>query len=224
MKGVLRRIAAALLIGSFVLAATPVVANDGWSYAEHTPGYRLMGEAAKFYESGWYHSARSRYFAAAWWADKLAQFNVGVMYLHGQGVERDLARGLAWLKVAAERGYPDMVTAVEQVQLRLNEDQLARAQAIFESELLPDYGDEVAIERTAVRMERERRRATGSRTGFVGNLTVIDHTGASRSGEDFYAEEKWDFRQIVSLETRLFQALAGTTVTLGDLEVIEDDD
>lgn len=199
-------------------------AGDGWSYAEHTPGYRLMGEAARFYESGWYHSARSRYFAAAWWADKLAQFNVGVMYLHGQGVERDLARGLAWLKLAAERGYPDMVTAVEEVELRLEDATLRQAQEILEGELLPEYGDAVAIDRTVARMERERRRVTGSRVGAIGNLTVIDQTGQSRSGDDFYAPEKWDFRQIVALETRLFEALAGTTVTLGDFEVIEDED
>ena len=83
-----------------------------------------------YYRMGWYYSARSRYCAAAGWADQLAQFNVGMMYLHGQGVDQDLPRGLAWLKLASERGYPDMVTAVEQAKLALGEDQVRRAKGI----------------------------------------------------------------------------------------------
>lgn len=224
MRKQIQRIMVALWVGLFALTSAPAMANDGNSYAEHTPGFRLMGEAARFYQMGWYFSARNRYYAAAGWADKLAQFNVGVMYLHGQGVDQDQARGLAWLMLASERGYPDMVNAVEQAKLALGEDQVRRAKGIYHNELLPQYGDEIAIERTAQRMERNRRRATGSRTGFVGHITVIDASGQSRSGEDFYAKEKWDFHRIVALETEMFESLAGSTVTLGEFEVIEDSD
>jgi uncharacterized protein len=193
------------------------------SYAEHTPGFQSTVEGSRAYQAGHYPGALSRFMAGAYWADKLAQFNVGVMHYHGQGVERDPARAAAWLKLSAERGYPEMADMAELVSDELNEVQRARATRILEEELLPIYGDDVAIERTAKRMQRERRRATGSRTGFIGSLVVIDRSGRNRGGDEFFRAQAWDFRQIVELETRIFRALAEGSVTLGDLEIIEDD-
>jgi uncharacterized protein len=207
---------------ALVIGLLPSLA-PAMGYAEHTPGFQLTVEGSRSYKAGHYQSALSRFTAAARWADKLAQFNIGVMHYHGQGVGRDLARASAWLQLAAERGYPEMVDMAALVREELNEAQLARAQRILEQELLPVFGDEVAIERTARRMERERRRATGSRTGMVGNLVVIDRSGRNRGGDEFFRAEAWDFRQIVALETRIFRALADGNVTLGDLEIIEDD-
>ncbi len=190
-------------------------------YAEHTPGSDFLSEGARAYRAGNYGRALGNFRRAAEWAEKLAQHNIGVMYYHGQGVDRNLPRALAWFWLAAERKYPQIVSMVEQVESELNDDQIARAETILEEELLPKYGDEVAIPRTARRMERERRRATGSRTGAVGALTIIDRSGRSRMGHEFYDDDKWDFYQIVEFETELFEGLSRGRVQLRDVEVEE---
>jgi hypothetical protein len=218
------RVTKCLAIGLALLALLATSPVNAQSYAEHTPGFQSTVEGSRSYRAGHYQGALSRFKAGARWADKLAQFNVGVMHYHGHGVARDPARAWAWLSLAAERGYPEMVEMADSVAAELNEAQQARGRRILETELLPVYGDEVAIERTAQRMERERRQATGSRTGFVGNLVVIDRSGRNRSGDEFFRAEAWDFRQIVELETRIFRALADGSVTLGDLEIIEEED
>lgn len=210
-------IAAVILLA---VSWSPAEAIEG--YAEHTPGYNFLAQGTRSYEAGRYFDAKHRFRQAAHWADKLAQFNLGIMYFNGEGVARDPARSWAWFELSAEREYPQMVEAAELVWDRLDERQRAEARRILEQELLPDYGDEVAIERTAARMQQQRRRATGSRLGFVGNITIIDRSGRSRNGSDFYREERWDFNRIVKLETRIFEAAGSGQVTIGDTEVVED--
>jgi hypothetical protein len=73
-------------------------------------------------------------------------------------------------------------------------------------------------------MDRERRRATGSRLGSIGNLVIVDRSGQSRRGEEFYRAEAWDFRQIVELESRIYDAIGSGRVTLRDLEVVHGED
>ncbi len=191
-------------------------------YAEHTPGGDFLNEGTRDYRAGNYGRALGNFRRAARWAEKLAQHNIGVMYYHGQGLDQNLPRALAWFRLSAERQYPQMVEMVDHVESELDEEQIARAETILEEELLPEYGDEVAVPRTARRMDRERRRATGSRTGAIGALTVIDRSGQTRSGRDFYDDDKWDFFQIVEFETELFEGLAGGQVRLRDVETEED--
>ena len=129
---------------------------------------------------------------------------------------RHCGHSLAHAHRAAERQYPKIVEIVDYVERELDDEQIARAKTILEEELLPEYGDEVAIPRTARRMERQRRRATGSRLGTIGALTVIDRSGRTRSGHEFFSDEKWDFHQVVELETRLFEGLSRGRVELRD--------
>jgi uncharacterized protein len=195
------------------------------NYAEHTPGYQSLIEGSRSYKAGQYASAKSKFKQAAYWADKLAQFNLGVMNYHGHGVRQNQARAWAWFELAAERGYPEMVEMARLVHEDLSETQRARGQRILEQELRPEYGDDARVEHVARHMERERRRVTGSRTGFVsGNLQIVDRSGRNRSGDDYFRPEAWDFHQVIELETRVFQALASGKVTLTDLEFIDDDD
>ncbi len=215
------------LLGCFLVPgalAAEGLSLVGWSnYAEHTPGNSYLADGTRAYRAGQFASAKSKFTAAARWADKLAQFNIGVMNYHGEGVRQDHARAWAWLSLSAERGYPEMVTMADLVYQELTDAQKARGRRLLEDELRPEFGDEVAVERTAIRMERERRRATGSRTGFVGNLVVIDRSGRNRGGDEFFRAEAWDFRQIVEMETRIFRALEGGTVSLRDFEVVREE-
>lgn len=213
------------LLQILILASIPfsvAIGASPFDIAEHTPGYRLNAEGQRSYDNGFYFDARHKFKEAAWWGDKLAQHNLGVIYYQGDGVDRDPARAWAWFALAAERGYPEFEKVWKAVWHELDEDEQERAQAIL-AELEPRYSDRVAVDRTARRMERERKRMTGSRTGFIGTLKVIDRSGMTRDGEDFYQAEKWDFRQIVELETKLFRALDSGNVTMRDFEIIEEE-
>ena len=214
---------AAALLAVFTSTA-PAQNGSPFSYAEHTPGARLVAEGKRSYDAGQYASALTKYEAAARWADKFAQFNIGVMHLQGKGTEFDPARALAWFQLAAERDYPMMVTMVEDLEDMVDDATKRQAERIRVEELEPVFGDEVAIERTHRRMQRDRRLATGSRLGFAGFLRVIDRNGFSRDGAEFYAEEKWDFRQIVAIETQRMQALGDGRVELRELELDDPQD
>lgn len=198
----------------------------GLGYGEHVPSTWEMRQGRRDYRSGNYMGAFWHYTNAAVWADKFAQYNIGVMYLRGEGVEFDAVRGWAWLELAAERGYPDMVRAADDLYEMLDEEQRREGERILREELLPDYGDATRVPATARRMERELRRATGTRTGSkaaLSSLRVYDGSGVSRRGDEFYDPAKWDFERIVRFETQLMKDLAGAGATLGEFRVLEDE-
>lgn len=217
------------------LAMGPVLAEDaverdtglGVGYSEHVPSAWEMRQGRQDYEAGNYMGAFWHYTNAAVWADKFAQYNIGVMYLRGEGVEFDPVRGWAWLELAAERGYPEMVLAANDLYRMLDEAQQREGRRILEEELLPDYGDAVRIKPTARRMERERRQATGTRTGSkaaLSALRIIDGSGITRRGDEFYDPAKWDFERIVRFETQFMRDIANAGATLGEFRIIEDED
>ncbi len=72
--------------------------------------------------------------------DKYAQYMVGYMRLHGQGVERNPAEALAWYRLAAERGESVLSQARDALQLSLDEDERVEAGRIF-ARLWQQYGD-----------------------------------------------------------------------------------
>lgn len=231
------RPAAARLAGLALVCAglvMPAAAQDppqresglGVGYGEHVPSAWEMRQGRQKYQSGNFTAAFWHYTNAAVWADKFAQYNIGVMYLRGEGVEFDAVRGWAWLELAAERGYPDMVRAADDLYELLDEEQRAAGERILREELLPDYGDATRVPATARRMERERRKATGSRTGseaMLSFLRVYDGSGISRRGDEYYAAAKWDFERIVRFETQLMKDLANAGATLGEFRIIEDE-
>ncbi|MEX0899298.1 MAG: SEL1-like repeat protein [Gammaproteobacteria bacterium] len=193
---------------------------------DNAPGTRPHNEALTAYEEGRYGDALRKYRESARWADKVSQFNLGVMHYLGQGTEPDLATAWAWFELSAERDYPEMVKAAKGAWAALDDDGRARALTILET-LRPEFGDAVALERTAKYMDRERKGTmTGSRVGFVGNLRVRSRNmpeGMDVDGEDFYAAERWDFETIVELEGKVFDNLARGYVDVGELETLEDE-
>jgi TPR repeat protein len=79
---------------------TAQLANDGDAQAQFWLGFKLAydGTAESFSKAGqWYRKAAEQGHA-------LAQFNLGVMYSRGQGVERDRDLASFWITKAAERG------------------------------------------------------------------------------------------------------------------------
>jgi hypothetical protein len=144
-----------------------------------TPGDRLFIAGLDSYEAG-NHDAAYRYFMdAAVWGIKDAQFNLGVMYYHGQGTEQSYVDAYAWFAIAAERSDDLRKSQIrDECYSVLNEEDQVRA---FEAtlELFEEYGDINTIKRVT-HWYRKHRRNTGSRVGFEGGaLTVI---AVGRSG------------------------------------------
>jgi hypothetical protein len=206
-----------------LLAFGTACADEPAPLLEHVPGWQSYQQGIRDYNEGRLFSARHYFLVAARYGDKVAQYNLGVMYFNGEGVPADRVRGWAWFDLAAERGYPQMVeTALDAWDL-LDATQRERATA-YRDELGAELGDAVVVPRVAAMMERVRRNATGSRTGFVsGTLQIYDRNGNRRSGDEFYAAERWDYQEIVRIETEVFEQLARGRVTMGEFEVTDDD-
>ncbi|NBB92619.1 MAG: hypothetical protein GVY32_05555, partial [Gammaproteobacteria bacterium] len=228
------------LVAIVLLSWCAVAAAE--NYAGRTPGNKHLSEAMDSYEAGQYGSALMKFKTAARWADKLAQFNVGVMYLNGQGTEADLARAWAWFELAAERNYPSMTETADRLWSMLDESQRVRARSILEDDLRDRFGDAVAVPRTATYMRRQQRSGTGSRLGFrSGNLRVIEVddarwnrgspqsssgiivTGRTYSGDEYYDPDKFDFYNVVAAESRLFEAEQRGQVTIGKFELLDEE-
>lgn len=209
---------------ALVLAAAAAVAQEPAPLLEHVPGFQSYQQGIRDYNEGRLFSARHYFLVAARYGDKVAQYNLGVMYFNGEGLPPDRVRGWAWFDLAAERGYPQMVeTALDAWDLLSEGDR--EAATAFRAELAEEFGDAVVVPRVARMMERLRRNPTGSRTGHVsGMLQIYDRSGTQRSGEEFYAEERWDYNEIVRIETQLFEQLARGRVTIGEFEVQDDPD
>jgi len=220
-----RGIAFAVLAVAVCLATDAPAQADGAepdrmtlsNYAIRTPSAIHMAIARRDYYRGQYASAFARYTLAARWANKHAQAWLGWMYLLGRGVERDTKRAWAWMKLAAERGYPEFVEEAENFLINLNRWERIHARLIYYQELLPKYGDKVAIPRTERQMWRRKMEVSGTRLGHIGNLRHGDPT-------NFYAEDQWDFHKVVAFETRAHNVIARARgrVTLGDLRVVDE--
>jgi hypothetical protein len=119
-----------------------------------------------------YRYAITLYKIAASWAYKPAEYNLGVIFVKGEGgVPEDRPQGLAWLTLAAERSDKTYVAARDRVRSALPPEEVAKADALV-LDLNKTYGDEHALPRAKARWRDVRNNATGSHLGFVGNLQV----------------------------------------------------
>lgn len=212
-------LAAVLQIG--IVEAQVVNFNN---YAQNAPGTQFLERGNMFFRQGDYDAAVGNFRLAAHWADKLAQFNLGMMYVNGDGVERDPLRGWAWIKLSAERGYPKNAAVAADIRNQFTDEHRKVAKEILEKELKPSYGDEVAIPRTSNEMKRMLARDTsgGSRVGVNRAIYVTGRDGTFVSGDQFFRDELWNFEKIIQFETRLHKAIGDGNVILRDFQTLED--
>lgn len=103
--------------------------------------------------------------SGAYYADKMSQLSIGLMYLNGEGVAKDPVTAYAWLDLAAERHYPEFVATRDRVKNTLSPTQLAAA-ANVRDQLAQTYGDAVAKPRMIEQLRLGQMQMTGSHTGF----------------------------------------------------------
>jgi len=180
------RIQAILACGLFVISACAVAANN-WAYSELNktvpgqggnspeddarPGEYYFMRGVEAFRAGDYVHAVRMYETAASWGYKNAQYNLGVMYARGQGVEVDLPRAMAWLALAAERNEKQYVDGRELVYAQLDKDQWDRANVLWR-DLKRTYSDSVALPRAKARWAEVRQSMTGSHVGSIGHLEI----------------------------------------------------
>jgi TPR repeat protein len=163
----------------------------------------------------------------AYYADKLSQLSLGLMYLNGEGVAKDPVTAYAWLDLAAERAYPDFVATRDRVKASLTPEQLAQAEAT-RAKLAERYADAVAKPRMAQQLRFGMEQMTGSRTGFnfgayhaatkdncragttIGGVAV---PAAGCGGSDLYAKSHWDPQLYFASRDAQWRA----TVSVGEL-------
>ncbi len=215
--------------GEFVGEAGISIAamTDGFLAAH--PDIRWRREALHSYSNQRHEEAMVYFRRAALHADKASQAMIAEMYWNGLGVPQDRVMGYVWMDLAAERLYPNFTILRERYWAELDQAQqdeaIERGQAVY-----AEFGDDVAQPRLDRILRRERRRITGSRVGFTGNLTIIPNTGPlaeagmTISGEEFYAKKYWDPVEYRALQDSIWKNPPTPQVEVGTLRQGGDDD
>ena len=154
-------------LGRAHAAETPAnsFANDPSITIKYLPGKyyeQLAQDAVKRKE---FRQALQMYEKAAYWGNKIAQYNVGMLYLNGaDGVPADRIRGTAWLGIAAQTHQPYVDKALGDAYAGLNAEQRASAGDIWK-QLKADYDDKITLDRASKKFNDELIRQKGSLNG-----------------------------------------------------------
>lgn len=211
----------------FLLSPPIAVASEFRTTFDNVPGNRLFMSANELHRAGDYPTALHQYHSAAHWANKRAQYNIGVHHARGLGTTQDLALAWAWVSLSAERGYPALKARSDFLWELLSGEQRAHAVSILNDELLPLYGDAVALPRTVARMRRARQNATGTRTGSIGTMRVItrpkapDAPDGTRDAAIHFAKTNWDMERLLEYEARAFRLFRREVWNIDGLEILE---
>lgn len=242
-------IASAIALASWMASAATQVGDNGVQVAllanpriiETHPDLHYRQLAIRAYEGGDKAAALGLLRKAASYADKPSQAMLAAMYWNGDGPPADRPRGYAWMDLAADRGYRDLLVQRESYWNAL--DAAGRRQAIAVGrEIYAEYNDKAGLARLDGTLRQEANRATGSRTGFGGNnLTVrmrggtagpgltpnqdqgpVEVGGTPVRGEDYYSPALWSASEYIKLKDHVWeQARAETgTVEIGPLQAL----
>ncbi|MDR3386694.1 MAG: hypothetical protein P4L92_06530 [Rudaea sp.] len=193
----IRHLMVIALAGICAASASSAFAVDDPS-GRFVPGKYFEYKAQFYLKNRDYRAALEMFELAGYWANKIAQYNVGIMYFNGIGsLPVDKIRGVAWLGIAAEQHGELADAALHAAYAELTPEQRTEADGVFR-QLDAKYGDAVTLPRALNRYEEERRNITGSHAGFVGNMIIQQPDGSFVSGNRFYADQKKEFDDYIS--------------------------
>ena len=136
--------------------------------ARFLPGTYYFKKGNWYYHKGDYETAAQLWKTAASWAQKAAQYNLGILYYKGKGgfaVNRPL--GAAWLALASERHDVVFESSLAAAMDELTPAERDQANALWR-DMKPTYGDAVAARRAKAHFDREMHNLTGSHAGGAG--------------------------------------------------------
>lgn len=187
------------------------------------PGDYYYCDAARDFWSGHDSSARASLKDAAAWANKPAQYALGIMYFNGDHAEQNRALGLAWLALAAERHSPDYEPAFVDAYGRVSKEELAQAN-VYWLDLKKTYADAVAAPRAKHRFDRAYNDIAWA-VDFGGSV-FIDGIAGFRAADPINGGDQpmgvSGFSVGRLLQSREAMALAGwqSNVYVGDAELV----
>ena len=129
-------------------------------------------------------SAIRNFERAAKYADKPSQFALGVIYMKGEGVPRDRALAFAWLDVAAERGYAEVVEQRDLLWEQLTDGERAAGEYLS-TRLFRKYGDDKAKPRHRSKTMAALQHSLGKSKSVRDDVIVTDLQNCSAGIVDF---------------------------------------
>jgi TPR repeat protein len=187
------------------------------------PGDYYYCDAARQFWSGHDGSARESLKDAAAWANKPAQYALGIMYFNGDHAEKNRPLGLAWLALAAERHNPDYEPAFVDAYQRVSPEEMAQANAYW-TQLKEKYADTVAAPRAKNRFDRAYNDiAMAVNFGgsiFIDGIAGMQMTDGVYGGDAAYGASGFSVGRF--LQGREAVALAGwqSNVYVGDAQLV----
>ena len=200
----------------------PVMLSAGFLSGHPDLRYRLLG--LDEFKQGKHERALRFFQRAAFYADKPSQGMVAEMLWNGHGAQRDPALAYAWMDLAAERGYAGFLGLRERYWNALSKEERTAALEAGQT-LYAKYGDAAALARIATVLRREKKRTTGSRTGFVGSLQIfVPGPGGFEQidGSKFYYERYWDPQQYQAWHDSIWMEPRVGRVSVGELEKVQE--
>lgn len=200
-------------------AEKPHVAAMTEGFLKYHPDLRWRRIGLQRFEDGDHADALNAFIRSSRFADKGAQAMVAEMYWTGQGTPVDRALAYAWMDLAAERGYKDFLKIRERYWNQLDDAERSRALDVGK-EIYAEYGDEVAKPRLSRQIEKGRRNVTGSRTGFVGSMTVLvpgNGTWITLDGTQYYEDRFWKPEQYFEWQDQIWREPYRGVVEVGEI-------
>jgi hypothetical protein len=137
------------------------------------PGMKYFLDGAEAFGRKDYHHAIYMYKVAASWADKSAEYDLGLVYFRGEGVPVDRPLGAAWMVLAAERGNSLYVRARNLMVSLLTDAEFERMNELWNG-LEKTYGDDgLALRRAkfySAWVGAHDRTGTHLANGIAGNV------------------------------------------------------
>lgn len=180
--------------------------------------YRLLG--LEELRQGNHETALKFFKRASFYGDKPSQGMVAELLWDGKGVAQDRPAAYGWIDLAAERGYVGFLSIRERYWKALNDAEQKQALELGQ-DIYARYGDSAAQPRLDAVLRRERRQATGSRTGFTGNLKIYIPGPAGFEqidGSKFYDPQFWDPALYRQWQDGIWMQPRMGKVTVGDVE------
>ena len=158
---------------------------------------------------------------AARYGGKPSQALLGALLWEGVEVAMDRATAYAWMDLASERGYCEHLVTREQYWKELTPAERALAVKVG-GPIYDVYADVVAKPRLNRQLRHAVRSITGSRTGFVGNLSIIPmgRYSGDVDGNRFYDRRHWDPKHYWRVQDQLWNPHAPRgNVEVGPLRI-----
>lgn len=188
------------------------------------PDLKWRREGILSQDAGRLAAAFTEFQRAARYADKPSAAMVAEMYWKGEGIAADRALGYVWMDLAAERMWRPFLVKREIYWNALSAEERERALAVGPA-IYEEYGDAVAKPRKERAMHRAKRKLTGSRTGFVGALSIEIPSASGNlriSGEEFYNPMFWNAERFWAWQDSTWKDARTGTVDVGPVTEAEE--